>query len=152
MDKANFPKWLDRYPVLDQDHIVGLDQLAAINEFAKKLPRHKAEEEAYEQYKHEQLVDAGAHHLAGMRAALAVDDHEEAEKHGALYTLVCKALNENPVDEPPAEIASKAKNTPAKVYKFKAHKGDAFALPKIQHKEEDKSSSSDSQSSDKKSP
>lgn len=122
-------KWLDRYPVVDPEHMAGLDQLAAVHEFQNKLPRHKAEAAAYDQYKKEQVEDAAAHHFAGMQASHGAGDMDAARKHGVMYALACKALGANPVGEPPPEVMTKVKNTPPEVYRFKAHKGDAFSLP-----------------------
>jgi hypothetical protein len=124
----DFPKWLDRYPVVDADHLHDLEQRAAINEFHRKMPRHVAEQTAHDDYRKDQLVEAAAHHLVGMKAAHGAGDMESAKKHGAMYMLACKALGHNDL-EPPPEVAVKAKHTPAQVYKFRAHKGDAFVLP-----------------------
>lgn len=122
-------KWLDRYPVLDPEHMPGLDQLAAVHEFQNKMPRHQAEAAAYDQYKKEQTEDAAAHHYAGMLAAHGAGDMDAARKHGVMYALAAKAMGADPVGEPPPEVLTKVKNTPPEVYRFKAHKGDAFTLP-----------------------
>jgi hypothetical protein len=129
MDPKVFPKWLGRYNIVDADHVHDLDTRAAINEFHFKLPRHEAEAKAHKDYVHDQLVEAAAHHLVGMQAARGAGDREAEAKHGAMYKLTVKALGGDHVGEPPEEVATKAKNTPATVYRFKAHKGDAFALP-----------------------
>jgi hypothetical protein len=120
---------MDRYPIVDPDHAQGLDQLAAIHEFQHKMPRHQAEKSAYDQYRKEQVEDAAAHHFAGMQAAHGAGDMDNARKHGVMYSLAVKQLGGNPVGDPPKEVMTKVKNNPPEVYRFKAHKGDAYTLP-----------------------
>lgn len=122
------PRWLGKYPMVDADHMEDLEARAAINEFSKKMPRHLAEEQAHADYRKDQLHEAAAHHLVGMQAAHAAGDADSATKHGAMYTLALKALGHDNSVEPPPEVASKARHTPAEVYRFKAHKGDAFSV------------------------
>jgi hypothetical protein len=126
---AAAPQWLGRYPMVDADHINDLETRAAVNEFGGKMPRHAAEQKAHEDYRKDQLHEAAAHHLVGMKAAHAAGDHDSAQKHGAMYVLALKALGLDNTVDPPPEVANKAKNTPAEVYRFKPHKGDSFALP-----------------------
>jgi hypothetical protein len=123
------PKWLNKFPVVDADHVAGLEQDAAIHEFGHKMPRHEAEARAHAEYRTAQLEEAAAHHLVGLTAAHAAGASEDAKKHAAVYGVALKALGHDDVMNPPPGVASKAKHTPAPVYKFKAHKGDAFALP-----------------------
>lgn len=120
--------WLGRYPVALAEHIPDLEQRAAVHEFGSKMPRHKAEEAAYADYKRDQLVEATAHHLVGMRAAHAAGQLEQAKRHGVMYGLGLKALGHTDLLSPPDDVASKAAHTPSEVYRFKAHPGDAFAL------------------------
>jgi hypothetical protein len=129
MDPKVFPKWLDRYPIVQADHVHDLETRAAIEEFHNKLPRHTAEAKAHDDYKRDQLLDAAAHHLVGMQAARGAGDNDAAAKHGEMYKLTAKALGFDPVGEPPPEVSTRAKNTPSSVYRFKPHHGDAFALP-----------------------
>jgi len=128
------PLWLGKYPIVDADHVDRLEQDAAIGEFGHKMPRHEAEARAHSDYRHDQLSEAAAHHLVGLTAAHAAGASDDAKKHAAMYGVALKALGHDDVMNPPPEVASKAKHTPAEVYKFKAHRGDAFALP--EHKEE----------------
>lgn len=121
--------WLDRYPIVDPGHADHLNTLAALHELHGGLPKSKAEDAAHEEYKKDQLHDAAAHHLVGMKAALGAGDSDAAKKHGAMYGLAMQALGHPIVGEPPPEVANKAKNLDHKVYNFKAHKGDAFVLP-----------------------
>lgn len=123
------PKWLGRYPMLDADHENDLETRAAIHQFGGKMERHKAEDQAHADYRKDQLHEAAAHHMVGMKAAHAAGDDESAQKHGVMYVLALKALGHDNTVEPPPEVANKAKNTPSQVYRFKAHKGDTFAMP-----------------------
>ena len=83
---------------------------------------------AHADYFKEQLEEAAAHHLTGMKAALAAGDGESAKKHGVVYTLALQKLGHNPVGEPPPSVANKAKKMPKSLYSFKAHKADIFSL------------------------
>lgn len=128
MDAKPTPMWLKRFPIVDQEHVPDLEQRAAIHEFGGKIPRHAAEEKAYQDYRHDQLVEAGAHHLVGMKAAHAAGATDQATKHGAMYVLALRALGHDNTISPPDEVATKAANTPSDVYHFKAHKGDAYSI------------------------
>ncbi len=121
--------WLDRYAIVDPSHADHLNTLAALHEFTTGKSKDKAEEAAHAEYKKDQLHEAAAHHLVGMKAALGAGDKDSAKKHGAMYGLVLKELGHPIVGEPPSEVSTKAKNLDHKVYNFKAHKADAFALP-----------------------
>lgn len=124
-----FPKWQGKYPIVDADHVHGLETAAAINEFSHKMPRHEAEEKAHGQYIREQLVGAAAHHLAGIRAAQGAGDVESVKKHGLMYQLAMRSLGHNPMEEPPAEVLNHKNHELQNVYRFKAHPADAFAMP-----------------------
>ncbi len=131
MPTDSAPKWLDRHPIVDADHVHHLETLAAINEFANHLPRHEAEAAAHETYKKDQISEAAAHHLVGMHLAHAAGNMEHAKKHGIFYALACKQLGCDPAGEPLPEVAAKAKNLKATspLYKFKVHSADAFSMP-----------------------
>jgi hypothetical protein len=130
------PMWLGRYPMVEAEHEPELEQRAAIHEFQNKLPRHLAEAAAHRDYRHDQMVEATAHHLVGMRAAHAAGATDQAQKHAALYVMGLRAMGHDNTIAPPDDVAAKALHTPAEVYRFKAHKGDVFALRT--HEGEDK--------------
>jgi hypothetical protein len=127
--KLELPMWANR-PLAAHDHAQQLDLDAAVNEFGLKMPREQAEDEAYRQYLYHpvkgQHALAAYHHLAGMKAAHAAGDMDAARKHSLMYNLHAKALGKSPVDAA-RELSAHIKD-PAKVYKFKAHRGDAFAV------------------------
>lgn len=120
--------WQGVYPITDPDHSAHLETAAALKEFHHNMPRHKAEEEAHKEYQKDQLHEAGAHHLLGMKASLGAGDHDSAKKHGTMYALILRKLGHPIVGEPPPEIADKAKHMEKKPYKFKAHKADAYVI------------------------
>lgn len=120
--------WLGRFPMVDPEHEKDLEQRAAIHEFGGKMPRHIAEQQAHDDYRHDQLVEAAAHHLVGLRAAHAAGATDHAVKHGAMYVMALRALGHDNTIDPPEEVHSKAKHTPAEVYRFRAHDGDAFSI------------------------
>lgn len=122
------PQWLGR-PILDPTHHQDLETRAAMNEFHHKMPRHEAEQRAHDDYVKEQRERAAAHHLAGMKASMATGNHEDARRHWALYDLHLKALGKESVGAIPPEIEKRMMEDGDKpVYKFKAHKGDLYAL------------------------
>lgn len=121
------PKWLGQ-PIADPRHAELLEQDAAVNEFGKKMPRPEAERAAYGDYVRGQRVKAAAHHLAGMRAASAAGDKESARKHGLMYELHSRAIGHDPAGPVHPAVAAAAESERPKVYKFKSHQGDLFAL------------------------
>ena len=129
-------KWLDKFDIVDPDHVEDLETHAAIKEFTHKLPRHEAEEKAYEDYKKDQIEYSAAHHLAGMKAAQGAGDNDAARMHGTLYQTALKQLGHPEVGEVPTSIANKMKHEPSKVYRFKAHDSDAFLGDSAKPKEE----------------
>jgi hypothetical protein len=128
-DKLHPPQWLGR-PVLSHEHVQDLETRAAINEFHHKMPRGEAEQHAHEDYVKENRERAAAHHLAGMKAAMATGNHQDARKHWALYDLHLKGLGKDSIGAVPPEIEKRMMDEGSQkpVYKFKAHKGDLYAL------------------------
>jgi len=122
--------WMDKpeYPLTHADHGRDLEIDAAINEYGHRMPKSKAESRAYEKYKRGQHVSAAAHHLAGMKAAQGAGDMEAARKHGLMYNLHSKALGHEPVGPAHPEVVAEMGKKPAKVYRFKPHRGDMLAL------------------------
>lgn len=118
--------WLG-HAVVDPDAIADLETRAAVNEFGRKLPRHEAEDAAWKDYVREQHEKAAAHHLAGMKAASAGVNKEDAHKHWLLYDLHTKALGKNGVGPVPVEVEKRlAEQKP--LYRFKSHPGDLYVL------------------------
>jgi hypothetical protein len=128
-EKLAPPSWLGR-PILDHGHVMDLETRAAMNEFGHKMPRHEAEQKAHDDYVQEQRERAAAHHLAGLKAAGATGNHEDARKHWALYDMHLKALGKESIGAVPPEIekAHDGGDRQKPIYKFKAHKGDLYAL------------------------
>lgn len=135
--KVEFPQWLDRFPILHNDHVPDLETRAAVNEFQHKMPRHEAEASAHKQYVQDQLEDAAAHHLLGMKTSQGAGDMHAARKHGVMYGIVMKQLGHSALDAPPPAIANKAKQQSPSLYSFKPHKADAFALQDTEKSESD---------------
>ena len=131
-------KWLDKYPILDDDHVHGLEARAALNEWAHKLPRHEAEAEAHKDYIKDQLTEGASHHYLGMKTAHAAGDTDSALKHGIMYKLALNALGHKDTIKPPPEVENKAKHTPSKgLYKFKYHPSDSLLLQDNQESKTD---------------
>lgn len=124
--------WLGR-PIVSQEHANDLEIAAAANEFDKGMSRHDAESKAHDDYIRDQRLSAAAHHLSGIKASQGSGDLSEAQKHGALYQLHLKALGLDPMGPVPPEVQAKM-NAPdrKKIYGFKAHAGDLFALSEAQ--------------------
>lgn len=121
------PQWLGR-PISHVHHATQLEHDAAINEFRDRMPRKQAEDKAYEDYQRTQHIEAAAHHLAGMKTAHASGAMEAARKHGLMYNLHSKALGHEPVGPAHPGVVDHMNKKPTKLYGFKAHRGDLFAL------------------------
>lgn len=119
----------NKKPIVSQDHIGDLERDAALNEFEHGLPREEAEEQAYRSYKNKHHSEGAAHHLRGLKAAQEAGDIDEAHKHGVAYSLHMNELGHDPMDAVPEDIKKLAESEDKpKVYKFKAHKADAFLV------------------------
>lgn len=124
--KVELPKWQGR-PVSHPDHVVHLEQAAALNEFHHKMPREMAEEKAHRDYRLEQHSRAAAHHLQGMKAAQGSGDMDSARKHGAMYDMHLRQLGHEPVGPVPDSVRAHLDHPDREsIYKFKPHKGDIF--------------------------
>jgi hypothetical protein len=124
--QVKMPMWKDKQ-IVDPDHMHDLEQRAAIHEFEHKLPKEAAEKKAHEEYKHEQHLKAAATHFAGMKAAKATGDHDEAKKHHAMYTMHIQELGHDSMGALPKEVEhhmGEVKNEP--FYRFTPHKADGF--------------------------
>jgi hypothetical protein len=121
-------RWQGRN-ILKQEDGFELDRNAAVYEFKHKLERKKAEDMAYGDYRKGQSLDGAAYHLAGMKAAHAVGNKEDAIKHSLAYGLHMKQLGLDPVSEPPDEIKARVEKH-GKVYKFSPHDSDTLFVDK----------------------
>lgn len=122
--------WLNRFPVLDAEHVPGLEAGAAAHEFRNGLPREQAEARAHEDYLKERALDAAAHHLVGIRAAHGAGDDHAARQHGDAYAAAMQAAGHNPFSPPPGVVLDRVKDARSKLYSFKAHPADSlFAAP-----------------------
>lgn len=123
---VGMPMW-GEYQISDPDHAHDLEQRAALHEFEHKLPKDQAAKRAHSEYKHEQHLKAAANHFAGMKAAKATGDHDEAKKHHAMYMLHLEQLGHDATGPLPREVEhhmGSIKNEP--FYRFQAHKADGF--------------------------
>ncbi len=122
------PKWMGR-PISKDEDVHDLETRAAIHEFGDKLPRQEAEEKAYGNYLRDRRLEGAAHHLAGMKAAQGAGQMDEARRHGDFYSLHLKALGLNPVGPVPPEVQAKLSQPNAeKLYRFRGHNADQFAV------------------------
>lgn len=126
-------EWLGR-PILDKDDYEDLEQRAAIHQFHHNIPRHEAEDKAYEDYRLDKITDAAAHHLKSLKSAHAVGDMEIAKKHGIMYRLALKELKHDDHLNPPPDVVERHKNMGEDLHRFRAHKGDFYLLPKDKDK------------------
>ena len=129
-------QWLGR-PIAHKDDTHDLETRAAIHEFHGQLPRHQAEQRAHDEYVKDKRLEAAAHHLSGLKAAQGAGQTEEARKHGALYELHLKALGHEPVGPVPPEVQQRLQAPDRdQLYRFRAHKGDVYALQERPKSEE----------------
>lgn len=117
--------WAGRH-VLTKEHIADLEQSAAINEFDKKMPRHKAEEEAHGQYIRGHHAKAAAYHLERSTACKAMGKMEEAKSHNAHYNMHLKAMGHDPYAPPPPEVKVHLGQPANNSYSFENHPADAL--------------------------
>lgn len=122
----NDAKWLNRYPILHEDHGNDLSTHAAMLEFGDKLPRGESEKRAYMNYRRANIVDSAAHHLIGMRAAQGTGDSAAAKRHGTMYALAVRSLGHDHLYTPPDEVLERIKTNPVSLYRFKSHPADRF--------------------------
>lgn len=120
------PIWLNRFPILDEDHAPALEAAAAVFEFKHKMPRQGAEEAAHAQYMKERALEAAAHHHCGIKAAHASGHDDAAAQHGEAYVAAMKAAGHDPYQAPPQELLDLLRKQPPKLYNFKAHAADSF--------------------------
>lgn len=123
------PLWKDR-KILHPDHAHELEQKTALNEFEHKHPKELAEEKAYESYKRDHHLRAAASHFAGMKAARASGDKEEAKKHQAMYSLHMNELGHDPTGPMPHEIENHLATKSEPFYRFQAHPADGLLFKK----------------------
>lgn len=128
--QAKQAEWLGR-PISHEDHGHDLEREAAIHEFGNHLPRHEAEEKAYDGYKKEQHARAAAHHLQGMKAAQAAGNMDEARKHGMMYDQHLKGLgHHSSVGPVPHDVERYVRESDKGPYSFKNHGADSFLVEK----------------------
>lgn len=120
-------KWLDKYNILSEDDIPGLDAIAASNEFRRGLERTLAESEAYNAYLREHASKAMAFHLTGARLANLLNDDETALRHGSAYEAAARASGYG-IDKVPPEVLKEMAGCKS-MYTFKPHPADTFFTP-----------------------
>ena len=119
-------QWLGR-DILSPKHHDELELKAAVYQFAHKMSKEAAEHHAYQEYLREHAHLGAAHHLSGMKNAMAAGDQMSAQKHGMLYNLHAKNAGFDPMGPPPQEVLAliQAQKQP---YKFKPHTSDQFLV------------------------
>jgi hypothetical protein len=117
-------KWLDKYDVLNEADIPGLEAQAAVHEFKERLPREEAEKLAYQGYVRSHAVQAMAYHYQGGKIAKILNDEDSAQQHGKAYESAAATAGFDMGFVPPEVIEqTKAQNS---LYKFRAHPSDVF--------------------------
>lgn len=113
-------------PLAHGSHHDELELNAAINQFSSKMPKQQAEQKAYADYKSAQHKAGAAHHLNGMKAALASGQQDLARQHAAHYSSHVQQLGLNPTDPVHPEINAMAGKPSKSLGGFKAHGADAL--------------------------
>ena len=132
MDKKKEVKpWLGHYQVVSEDHHIDLESRAAIHEFRGGLPRDVAEQAAHKDYLKDQAYRSGAHHLLGIRAAVASGHEEAAKRHGEAYSAAMKAAGHSPLEAPLKQVLDYIQDAKNKVYSFKEHESDGLFQPTV---------------------
>lgn len=121
------------HPVRDEEHARDLDLRAAIYTYYHGLDRAAAEARVKHEDRVERHQRAAAHHLDGLRAANAVGNHEDAERHHTMYGLHVKALGGDPIGAVPSEVKRWQGDKEKKhAYTFKASPDDQFLVQPVQ--------------------
>jgi len=131
MDKAKkeVAPWLGHYQVVSEDHHPDLEARAAVHEFRGGLPRDVAEQAAHKDYLKDQAYKSAAHHLLGVRAAVASGHDQAASLHGQSYATAIKAAGHSPLESPPQKVLDYIQDAKNKVYSFKEHESDGLFQP-----------------------
>lgn len=116
--------WLNRFPIVAEEDKDYLDHSAAIHEFREGLPKPRAEEKAHSEYLKGKAKEAAAHHLHGLKSAVAAGNTAVAEKHGAGYSNAMVAAGKNPMEKPPEDVEKASKELA--LHEYKAHPTDSF--------------------------
>jgi hypothetical protein len=124
--------WRNTYTVLKPEDNDQLEANAAQHEFRGGLTQDQSEARAHQDYLKNHAVDSAAHHLLGMRAAMAVGHTAAAKRHGEAYGLAMSHLGYNPLGAPPKDILDRSKDIQKSPYSFKAHQADEFFAPKVE--------------------
>jgi hypothetical protein len=149
------PLFWQGHPVRDEQHHTDLDLKAAIYEFHHGMDRSKAEERVKHEDRVERHQKAAAHHLDGMRAANAIGNHEDAQRHHGMYSLHVKALGHDPSGAVhPDVMRHREGDERSHAYNFKSHEDDQFLVQPVRKSEEEQDTcpwcdSADVQESDK---
>jgi hypothetical protein len=88
-----------------------------------------AEQAAHSDYLKDQAYRAGAHHLLGIRAAVASGHDEAAKRHGEAYATAMKAAGHSPLESPPKQVLDYIQDAKQRVYSFKEHEADSLFQP-----------------------
>jgi hypothetical protein len=129
MSKKEVKPWLGHYAVTSEDHYPDLESRSAILEFRGGLPKDLAEQQAHKDYLQDQAYRAGAHHLLGIRAAIASGHDEAAKRHGESYAAAMKAAGHSVLESPPQKVLDYIKDAKQHVYSFKEHDADGLFRP-----------------------
>ena len=127
-------EWNSR-PILNEDDKDDLDTRSAIHMFHHNLPRHEADEKAYQDYKRDKLIEGAAHHLRGLTSSHSIGDKKTAAKHGIIFKKILQELKHDDHLNPPKEVMEKFKNNSESFHQFRAHPADYYLISKENNKE-----------------
>lgn len=126
------------HPVRDEQHANDLHLKAAVYEFHHGMDRAKAEERVKHEDRVERHQKAAAHHLDGMRAANAIGNHEDAQRHHGMYSLHVKALGHDPSGAVHPDIGRHREGDErSHAYNFKGHDDDQFLVQPVRKSEDE---------------
>jgi hypothetical protein len=124
-------KWLDRFLVLNPEHVNDLERNAATNQYVGGMTKDHAELSAYDRYRKIQHAMAAAHHLDGMDDGKnIVKNQNMADKHYAMFNLHMKVLGHNPLLNVPPEVQAFRNSEREPSHVFRPHPADLLVLTK----------------------
>jgi hypothetical protein len=140
-NKKEVKPWLGHYRVVSEEDHPDLEARAAIHEFRGGLPRDVAEQASHFDYLKDQAYKAAAHHLLGIRAAVASGHDEAAKRHGESYATAIKAAGHSPLESPPQKVLDYINDAKQHVYSYHDHPADQLfqpvSLPEASSSDED---------------
>jgi hypothetical protein len=131
--------WLGKHPIANEDHVPGLEILAAVHELKHGKHREEAEAAAHSDYKKQKAIESAAHHYVGMKMATLSKDDQCARKHSLSYAAAIGAIGADPTGKPPQEVLDLIEAGKVNAHKFSPHENDVLFPAAVEEDKTDES-------------